>query len=112
MERVQHRPASRQVSLVDIDHRQETSDQPSRLLHPANNIQPGLVYRLSEGGNEEEQAVDTPPRTQAVSSKVQGRADKLRLHPDQEHMRMTIAKSLTLKKQSKASSFLDKLLRK
>ena len=54
------------------------------------------------------------PRTEVVSKKVGKRAEKLgRLPPEQEHMRINIAKALTLKKkESKANGFLNKLLRK
>ena len=102
-ERIQLRPPSRQVSPVEIDHRQEAVNHPSLMLHPQQTIRAGQVYRLPERDEEEEEAVS--PRTRRRSA-------KRRLPPQQEHMQLSIAQSLMLGKQSKASGFLDRLLRK
>ena len=112
-ERAQHRPGSRQVSPVDVQYRQEHHIQPSRTLHPGENIRPGQVYRLPDIEMEEQVDEDTP-RTEVISDRVRRRAKKFGwLPPEQEHMRINIAKALTLKKkESKANSFLNKLLRK
>ena len=112
-EREQDRPRSRQVSPVETQYRQEQYVQPSRTLQPGENIMPGMVYKLPDIVVEE-QVNEHTPRTEAVSKKVRKRAEKLgRLPPEQEYMRINIAKALTLKKkESKANGFLNKLLRK
>ena len=111
-ERARYRPGSRQISPVDDQNRQEHFVQPSRTLRLGESIQLGQVYRLPDM-EAEEQVKEVTPRTEVVSDRVRRRAEKLRLQPEQEKMRINIAKALTLKKkESKACSFLNKLLRK
>ena len=104
-ERVPVRPTSRQVSPIETAHRQETLTQHIQPLHPLQHIRAGRVYRLTDGTEEEEEAVTAP-----VCPRVRKRAKKMKLHPSQEFMRMCIAETLTLKKRGRASAFLDWVL--
>ena len=106
------RPASRQVSPVETAHRQETLTQHIQPLHPLQHIRAGRVYRLTDGSLHGTEAVAAAPVCPAtpVCPRVRKRAEKLKLHPSQEFMRMSIAKTLTIKKKGRASAFLDWVL--
>ena len=105
-ERVPVRPTSRQVSPIVTAHRQETLTQHIQPLHPLQHIRAGRVYRLTDGSLHEEEAVTAAP----VCPRVRKRAEKMKLHPSQEFMWMSIAETLTLKKKGRASAFLDWVL--
>ena len=105
-ERAPVRPISRQVSPVETAHRQETFSQHIQPLHPHQHIRAGRVYRLTDGSLQEEEAVAAAP----VCPRVRKRAQRMKLHPSQEFMRMSIAETLTLKKKGRASAFLDWVL--
>ena len=83
-----------EVVMQDMYHDDEET-VPGRPLQidPGLDVRPGMVYQVPE----------LPRPDPVVDSRVLQRAERLRLHPDQEEMRLPIARALVTKRQKSKS---------